>query len=476
MNELRRSLRRVHLSGYVGACAAIMLTSTVLLGMVQAPAFAATSPAGTVGNTTSGAHNDPPLTSLASVSLPTGSGAIQAVVYAGANTTEGGSLAQTLTGFTVPSSPFTADATAIVADGQLPGNTFTLAGTGLGVLDENAFPGADPHPSGWSYGGLWDTRNYNETLAVNAGDTSVSDTESGNGDCITSVAQVFATGPSAAFNLAGYVADGVGLRNQGSGTITVSGIPAGASVTNAYLFWANINPTDPGEAMDINGTSVTGSTDGTDVSPCWGNGNIYTHSANVTSLVNGNGTYSLAGYATGATGGGNPWGAGAVAPLMEGASLVVFYSHGAKSHTSTDKFCAKGQPTIGSSEVKFKPCMTVTDTYNGNDAESVSIKPPATSTKPGGCPSFVSKLFSELDCSVTGTSSHKSGSGVVDQVTMSLTWQSNVVFSTFFQTCIVTSYEYDTMTMSVTTSASGKHNEQSSVTFDSSPEPIFICS
>jgi hypothetical protein len=358
----------------------------------------------------------------------------------------------------------------------LPGNTFTLAGTGLGVLDENAFPGADPHPSGWSYGGLWDTRNYDETLAVNAGDTSVSDTVTGTNDCLTSVAQVFATGPSAAFNLAGYVADGVGLRNQGSGTVAVSGIPAGASVTNAYLLWANINPTDPGGAIDINGNNVTGSTVGTDASPCWGNGSIYTHSANVTPFVTGNGSYTLSGYPTGATGGSDPWST-AVAPLMEGASLVVFYDFGSKSHLSTYTYCATGRPTIGRSEINFKPCMTVTDAYNGKSAESINIQPPATSppTKPGVCPSSLANLFSDLTCAITGSSSHQSRSGVVDQVTMKLTWEYNASFSLYYETCLYTSYEYDTMTMSVTTSPTGVHYGSSSVTLNSFPMPTFIC-
>ena len=36
----------------------------------------------------------------------------------------------------------------------------------------------------------------------------------------------------------GYVAAGVGLRNRGAGTITVSGIPSGAVVQSAYLYWS----------------------------------------------------------------------------------------------------------------------------------------------------------------------------------------------------------------------------------------------
>jgi hypothetical protein len=326
---------RTRLRLVIAVVSAVLVASTgISLGVFQTAGSASTSsPAGTVGYTPSTApvpsvtpFTSVPLSTLASVPLSTPGGTIQAVIYDGANTNDGGSSSQTLTGFTVPSSPFTADATAIVADGQLPGNSFTFAGTGTPLSDSNAFPGADPHPAGWSFGGLWDTDSFNVTSTVNAGNTSVSDTETGDEDCITSVAQVFATGPSAAFANAGYVAAGAGLRDQGSGNITISGIPAGASVAKAYLIWANINPTDPGEAMSINGNSVTGSTNGTDGSPCWENGNIYTHSADVTPFVTGNGTYSLSGYQTGNTGGGDPWDTSEVAPLMEGASLVVLYN------------------------------------------------------------------------------------------------------------------------------------------------------
>lgn len=441
-------------------------------------ATTASSSAGTVGNASGVTFPDPPLTPLASVPLSTANGTIQAVVYDGANTTAGGSLSQTLTGFTVPASPFSTHATAIEADGQLSGNGFTLVGTGTPLTDNNAFAGADPHPSGWSYGGLWDTRNYDVTSAVSAGDTSVGDVVSGAGDCLTSVAQVLATGPSAAFASAGYLASGVGLRNQGSGQITISGVPRGASVARAYLFWANISPTDPGQSININGTGVNGSTDGTDASPCWGEGNIYTHSADVTSVVKGNGTYTLSGYATGTADGNDPWSA-AVAPMMEGASLVLFYSGGSAPRTSTYTYCARRtQPTaIGRSNVNFIPCMKVTDDYNGTRADSVRIQPPADSRAHGGCPSFIATAFSSLICKVTGTSNHAAGSSVVDQVTMRLDWDNNVFISAGqYGSCILTLLETDTMTMTVTTSASGARKGSSLVKFVSSPDPIFNCS
>jgi hypothetical protein len=309
-------------------------------------------------SSTAGATNgpsptkDPPLTSFASVPLSTPAGAIQTVVYDGANTTIGGVLPPlSLTGFTVPAAPFAAQTTAVVADGQLSGNTFSFAGSGPALNDSNAFPGTGPCPAGWSFGCLWDNRNYDVSSTVNPGDSSVSATVGTIGtDCVSSVAQAFATGPSAAFANAGYAAAGVGLRDQGSGTINVAGIPAGANyVARAYLFWAVVNPTDPGGSMMINGHSATSQLDGTDIGPCWPDASsdwkIFAYSANVTPFVTGNGTYTLSGYPTGLTGGQDPWANQSANPLMEGASLVVFY--GQMSSTGTAVNAVEGAPFSG---------------------------------------------------------------------------------------------------------------------------------
>jgi hypothetical protein len=99
------------------------------------------------------------LTSFASVPLSTSSGPIQAVIYDGANTelsASGGTLPLTLSGFTVPAAPFGAKTTAVVADGQVAGNSFSFAGSGPAFTDPAAFPGTGPCPSGWSFGCLWD--------------------------------------------------------------------------------------------------------------------------------------------------------------------------------------------------------------------------------------------------------------------------------------------------------------------------------
>jgi hypothetical protein len=64
-----------------------------------------------------------------------------------------------------------------------------------------------------------------------------------------------------------------------------------------------------------------------------------------------------------------------------------------ETKTSTYKYCAKGEPqSIGTSEVNFKPCMTVTDSYNGMSASSVSIVPPPNSRKAGGMPDIYRSL------------------------------------------------------------------------------------
>lgn len=136
---------------------------------------------------------------------------------------------------------------------------------------------------------------------------------------------------------------------------------------------------------------------------------------------------------------------------------------GGKAKTTTYKYCAsRTQPQqIGPSEVKFKPCMKVTDAYNGVSAYSISIQRPANSKKTGGCPSYLVHLFSILVCEVTDQGSHTSGTGVTDYVNMKLEW----IESPPLVGSSITDIERDTMTLSVTTSAQGKHEASGAVTF-----------
>jgi hypothetical protein len=330
------------------ACAVLLAT---VLGAAVALIFSGAAAAYPYTGDLPGAQSaDPPLTPFASVPLSTPNGTIQSVIYDGANTTlAGGSLPQTLSGFTVPASPFTAKTTAVVADGQLPNNTFSFAGSGAALNDVNAFPGTGPCPAGWSFGCLWDNRNYDVTSTLVPGDTSVNAAvgTAGTADCVTWVAQALATGPSGAFANAGFVAAGVGLRDQGSGTINIAGIPAGAYIARAYLFWGVINPSDPGGGMTINGHSTVSHLDGTAPSPCWGGPiTIFDYSANVTPFVSGNGAYTLSGYPTGLTGGQDPWANLNANPFMEGASLVVFF--GQMTATGKTINATEGAPFSGS--------------------------------------------------------------------------------------------------------------------------------
>jgi Protein of unknown function (DUF3344) len=126
----------------------------------------------------------------------------------------------------------------------------------------------------------------------------------------------------------GYVAAGIGMRNLGYGTITISGVPDGARVKSATLLWDIV--ADAPDATfaqgKIGGHAVSGTAEASGASPCWdeGSGN-YSYEANVTKLVTGNGAYSLTGFATGEDDGADPWTVGSTAPLLEGASLVVVY-------------------------------------------------------------------------------------------------------------------------------------------------------
>ena len=107
-----------------------------------------------------------------------------------------------------------------------------------------------------------------------------------------------------------------GMRGLGSGTITLAGVSG--NVTQAYLFWAGpTNSTDPNANAGVlfGGTSIFGTNIGFSQDNFWGFANSQAYRADVTSLVSGNGSYSLANFTK---------------PGVEvnGASLVVFFDDG----------------------------------------------------------------------------------------------------------------------------------------------------
>jgi hypothetical protein len=135
----------------------------------------------------------------------------------------------------------------------------------------------------------------------------------------------------------GYVAHGVSMRSTGSGTIIVDDVPAGATVSKAYLLWSITGPAKMAgfyyNKGKINGSAITGSLVGTGSNPRWSvNGYglppIYAFRADVTSrmIKGGNGTYNLTGFASGITDGSDPYNGVYTAPLLDGATLIIIYS------------------------------------------------------------------------------------------------------------------------------------------------------
>jgi hypothetical protein len=144
-----------------------------------------------------------------------------------------------------------------------------------------------------------------------------------------------------------HAAAGTGMRNAGFGTIRLRGVPTGATVTRGFLYFSQICATTPCPAA-IGGTfeshSITLSLIASSANPCWSGGPIGAYRADVTGLLpatsstafankTANGDFRLAGFPSGDKTGADPWVATQVAPLAEGATLVVVYSHPSLSAT-----------------------------------------------------------------------------------------------------------------------------------------------
>jgi hypothetical protein len=109
-----------------------------------------------------------------------------------------------------------------------------------------------------------------------------------------------------------------GMRGDGTGTITVGGVSG--TVTKALLYWNGpTNSTVPtaNAAVTFAGTPVTGTNIGFASSNCWSPtfDNSQSYRADVTSLVTGNGTYSLANFTK-------------PDADINGVALIVFYDNG----------------------------------------------------------------------------------------------------------------------------------------------------
>jgi hypothetical protein len=149
-----------------------------------------------------------------------------------------------------------------------------------------------------------------------------------------------------------YSAHGVGMRfTGGSGTITVADIPAGSTVTHAYLYWAILdNSSNPLFDNGVfNGAPISGVSIGTDQDPCWPVTMAFAFRADVTSLVfpGGNGAYTLAGF-----------GQGSPTALNEGATLVILYTDPA-AVVNRDIVIYNGADTINESVSSVSTTMNI---------------------------------------------------------------------------------------------------------------------
>jgi len=136
--------------------------------------------------------------------------------------------------------------------------------------------------------------------------------------------------PSATFAAAGHVVNGVALRNMMSGTIATRGVPAGAPVKAAYLYWNYGNNVSVGtatEPMIFNNHLVIGTKVADGAGLCWGTTGTHTYRAVVTPfipLANPNQDYYIGGSGE-TTSGLNPWTSPATIRKNNGAALVVVY-------------------------------------------------------------------------------------------------------------------------------------------------------
>jgi hypothetical protein len=111
-----------------------------------------------------------------------------------------------------------------------------------------------------------------------------------------------------------------GMRGSGTGSITASGITG--PVAHAFLYWHGpTNSADPASnaSVTFNGTGITGTNIGTASDNNWGFQNSQSYRADVTSLVSGNGSYTLSGFLK-------------ADADINGVSLIVFYDDGNSSN------------------------------------------------------------------------------------------------------------------------------------------------
>jgi hypothetical protein len=132
-------------------------------------------------------------------------------------------------------------------------------------------------------------------------------------------------------NPCGATASGVGLRNRSEGSISIEGLPEGATVTRAVLIWGILyDGARPRNTITFDGSRVTADVAATvSGNLCWGDTATVGYAADVTDLVDGNGVFTVSDPPRGITRvDDDPVG---VLPYTDGASLIVFYVGGGSS-------------------------------------------------------------------------------------------------------------------------------------------------
>ncbi len=232
----------------------------------------------------------------------------------------------TISGFTVDAPVSQAHVTYLIGDGQALYELGNVNFNGT-TIASSVFTGTD--------GPYWGTHTFDVTNLVNGSPavTTINDdnpTDPNNPDCLLWAGTIFSvTSPvqqatndlSQSFRQTLYgdvTVTGVGLRGKGSGEIPVSSIPANAQIRRAYLYWATIGNSGSYTSPNLAGTPVNGQLIGVSADTCWGAFRNYTYRADVTSLVTGNGNYTISGL-PGDLQTGND---------TQGAGLVIVYSSG----------------------------------------------------------------------------------------------------------------------------------------------------
>lgn len=148
-----------------------------------------------------------------------------------------------------------------------------------------------------------------------------------------------------------HVANGVGLRNRGGGTINLRGIPADAVISRALIYWCFLsNSSSQNPSIIINGDSINGTLVGSGTAPCWGVSNNYVYRAEVPMydlFMGGNGDYHISGVPSSDGKGISPWAPVSGQNLAEGATLVVFYTRRGTPSTSSTTYVYDSKSVSG---------------------------------------------------------------------------------------------------------------------------------